>query len=379
MRIGLILISNDIGGSEKQYANFFSYVSSISSHDYTLIIPNGLFNDLCDQGILSECYQNVERIFRRFPYHIYNDLAKIRIRGHRLPGITLSLIPILRCQLLSRETADLISKFDIVHFCVTNPVLFMPKDKIVLLDEANSQSAHKLSSQVLSWLKNGAYINCISETIAQSYKRAVSDPKVSERVFTAPCSFTDYSKVFIARKERLVAFVARMEKVKHPEIFAAAISILAKYRNDFRAVMLGRGRLDRKIDSLIAKNKLGHVLQRFYTPRPLEILSRAAIFVSIQEFDNYSSQSLMEAMASGCAVVASDRGETGKLVTDDTGFRVPLSAEAVAERLDYMLNHFDDTIAMGLQARKKVMQEHTIERYVSYLEGVYERIVSRPM
>jgi hypothetical protein len=56
-----------------------------------------------------------------------------------------------------------------------------------------------------------------------------------------------------------------------------------------------------------------------------------------------------------------------------------LSAEAVAERLDYMLNHFDDTIAMGLQARKKVMQEHTIERYVSYLEGVYERIVSRPM
>lgn len=101
--------------------------------------------------------------------------------------------------------------------------------------------------------------------------------------------------------------------------------------------------------------------------------------MSIQEFDNYSSQSLMEAMASGCAVVASDRGETGKLVTDDTGFRVPLSAEAVAERLDYMLNHFDDTIAMGLQARKKVMQEHTIERYVAYLEGVHERIVSRPM
>jgi len=376
MNIGLIMINNDVGGAEKRLANLFSYLSSSSPHDYTLIISDGLFVDLYDQGIISKHYRNVERIFREFPYSIYNNISKFRIKGRRLPATTTLLIPILRYKLLSSEMRNLMSRFDILHFCIPNPVLIMPRDRATLLEEPNSQSVYKLSSQVLKWLKSGAYISCISETIAQSYKRAVSDSKIAKRVFTAPCSFTDYNRISIAPKERLIVFAARMEKVKHPEIFVSAISILAKYRTDFRAVMLGRGRLDHKIDSLIIQNELNPVLSRYYSSHPLEVLSRAVIFVSIQEFDNYPSQSLIEAMASGCAVVASDRGETRKLVTNDTGFCVPLSAEAVAERLDYMLNHFDDTIAMGLQARKKVMKEHTIERYASYLEEVYERIVN---
>lgn len=373
MKIGLILMGNSIGGAEKRFARLYSYLSSQSNHKYTLILPEGLCNELYHQQILTSTDQNIIKIFAKPLYSLYNKKLRIKIADYTF-GTTLLLAPLLRQELFSKKMQSVLLDFDIIHFCPPHPVLRMPKNKTVILEEPNSQSMHKPSSQVLKWLHSGAYINCLTRSISQVYKKAVSDPKMVERIFTAPCSFIDYGQVLVAPKERLVAFVGRMEKVKNPEVFVSAIEIAAKHRDNFRAVMLGTGRLDQKISNLIVKKNLNNILLKTYSSNPFELLSRAALFVSIQEFDNYPSQSLIEAMASGCAVIASDRGETKKLVTDDVGFCVPLSAEAVAERIIQMLDNFDRTVLMGHFARAKVMNEHTITRYANYIEGIYRMI-----
>ena len=51
MKIQFIMMSNGIGGAEKRYANLFNYVSSHSTHEYSLAINRRLWELLSDCSI----------------------------------------------------------------------------------------------------------------------------------------------------------------------------------------------------------------------------------------------------------------------------------------------------------------------------------------
>lgn len=374
LTIGLVLITaSKVGGSQKRFAQMFSYLSSNSNNQYFLVLPEALFTELCFHNILKHDQKNIIPILSDLPY---SACVKI-IQGERLLDRAI-LIPLLRRGMSSEKVQSILSSFDIVHFCPATSILVMPAGKTVIIEDPSSRSEIRPPRFMLEHLKNGAYVHCLTDRIAQGYMRAISNSLgLKERVFTAPCSFIDYSKVSIAAKERLIVFAARMESIKNPELFVSAIEIVSRQRHDFSALMLGTGELDQRIDSLIHQKGLNSKLTRYFSSNPLSELSRAAVFVSIQEYDNYPSQSLIEAMASGCALISSDRGDTKRLVTSDVGFLVPLRAEAIAERLIWMLDNFNDTIIMGERARQRVMREHTIERFTKHLEGVYEKIYEK--
>ncbi|MDW8403887.1 glycosyltransferase [Chloroflexus sp.] len=374
MRVGIVLTTTLMGGVQKRFAQLLSHLSSFSNNEYTLILQEEMLSQLQRQRLLLKPNLNITILPRSTLLSVHNRMLAYRISGRGVRGVVRILSPIAR-RILSTAIQDLSTKFDILHYCTSFIGLNMPRYVPLVTEEVYSYSAHKPNRQVLSWLTNGAYVSCLTETIAQKYKQLISDSEAVKRIFVAPCSFIDYSRVSVAQKERLIAFSGRMEKLKNPELFVSAIEILAKRRKDFRAVMLGYGSLQHKVDHLISKKNMSSIVSRYYSTDPLSVLRKASIFVSLQEFDNYPSQALMEGMASGCAVIASDRGETKKLVTDDVGFLVPLCAEAIAERMNQMLDQYDKTIAMGQRAREKVMEEHTVERYTAYLEGIYKRII----
>lgn len=49
------------------------------------------------------------------------------------------------------------------------------------------------------------------------------------------------------------------------------------------------------------------------------LLRKSCVFLSLQDYDNYPSQSLIEAMSFGCTVIATNFGETSKLVKVEYG------------------------------------------------------------
>lgn len=351
----------------------FSYFSSNSNNQYFLVLPEALFVKLCSQNVLQPNQKNIIPILSDFPYSSCIKITKGETLLDRI-----ILMPLLRFGMRSERVQNILSRFDMLHFCPATSILVIPPDKPVIIEDTSSKSEIRPPRFMLKHLKNGVYVYCLTDRIAQGYMRSIGDALgLRERVFTAPCGFIDYSRVSIAPKERLIVFAARMERIKNPELFVSAIEIVAKQRRDFRALMLGTGSLDRRIDDLIDQKGLNSILFRYFSSNPLSELSRAAIFVSIQEIDNYPSQSLIEAMACGCAIVASDCGDTKRLVTSETGFLVPLRPEAIAECLIRMLDNFESTIVMGEHARQKVMKEHTIEKFAKHLEGIYREIYTK--
>ena len=83
----------------------------------------------------------------------------------------------------------------------------------------------------------------------------------------------------------------------------------------------------------------------------------------------------VEAMATGCPVVASNVGGLGEIVTLETGILVPpRDAHALAEATISLLQNSELHRAMGEQARTRVLENFTLARQAAQLQNVLEQV-----
>jgi glycosyltransferase involved in cell wall biosynthesis len=76
-------------------------------------------------------------------------------------------------------------------------------------------------------------------------------------------------------------------------------------------------------------------------------------------------------MACGNAIVATDVGETWRLVDETTGVRVLATPAALASAINQLLA--DPALAERQRAaRQRVLAAHAPERFLAYMIGVYQ-------
>jgi len=88
------------------------------------------------------------------------------------------------------------------------------------------------------------------------------------------------------------------------------------------------------------------------------------------------SLSLLEAMSSGTACVATDAGADGEVLNKGAG--IVISTDDVTTQLKIMIpilqNHPYFTKILGIKARERVLERYTIEKNIDCLEKVYSQI-----
>jgi glycosyltransferase involved in cell wall biosynthesis len=93
------------------------------------------------------------------------------------------------------------------------------------------------------------------------------------------------------------------------------------------------------------------------------------------------SNALMESMACGCAVVASDVGGNPELVSDGiTGLLFPAGdAPELASRLERLMVDLDLRARIGAAASESIPQRFPLEASVRRMEEIYEELLgSKP-
>ena len=186
----------------------------------------------------------------------------------------------------------------------------------------------------------------------------------------SPNSFINYNNFYpVEPKEDWIVFTSRMEPHKNPLLLLRSIKILNQHYPSFmnnKIYLLGTGTLATEISNYIKSNSLDNVNFLGEVPNVRGIIQKSKIFISIQDGNNYPSQSLLEAMACENAIIASDVGETRKLVTENEGILVPLLAEKIADAIQFLLSNPAECERLGKNARKKALEEHNIEKYSKY-------------
>jgi glycosyltransferase involved in cell wall biosynthesis len=171
------------------------------------------------------------------------------------------------------------------------------------------------------------------------------------------------SRLGLAPEDVVVGIVAILRPQKAHGVLVRAVASLAPAHPRLRLVVVGDGEEEQRVRGLVDELEL--------TDRVLFTGLRSDVPQILPAFDVSCLSSVhegaplavLEAMAAGLPVVATDCGAVRDLVADaEQGFVVPVGDEhALAERLERLIADPDLRRAMGARARARAEQEFSIE------------------
>lgn len=180
-----------------------------------------------------------------------------------------------------------------------------------------------------------------------------------------------------------IAVFGRVRPQKGTDLFVQAMCRLLPRYPDFTAVIIGPVTADqRRFASQLKRNIASAGLSdriRFIGERPASEIPlwyrRVSIVVAPARSEGFGLVPL-EAMASGCAVVATRSGAAHRIVADGhTGYLVPPEdLDALVQRLETLMRDPGLILAMGQRGRAHVLEHFSIEREAGQLQAVYQSL-----
>ena len=173
-----------------------------------------------------------------------------------------------------------------------------------------------------------------------------------------------------------IGIFGRVRKQKGVDIFIRALLPLMQKHPDFTAVICGETTSDQQAfeDDLRAEISAAGLNDRFqfigkqdFTELPK--LFRAMSLVTALSRNEGFGLTVLEAMASGTAVLASEAGAWKEIIREGIdGHIVPCDdVESTTKQMDRMLTDLPALHEMGTQGRARVEADYTIEREASQL------------
>ena len=203
-------------------------------------------------------------------------------------------------------------------------------------------------------------------------------------VRSARFCFTDTEEFRPTAKEQVVVWSGRLVASKRPQLFIDAIAALVATDpgliRDWRVEMFGKGPLESALRERIAARGLDEVIHLSSAGKMAPILGRSQIFVSTQDFENFTSLAMLEAMAAGCAIVARDLGQTREFVSPgENGVLAvdPCSPAKLADSLASLMRDSARVRRFGERSRRIAVEHHCAENFSADIEAFWKEVLDR--
>ena len=276
---------------------------------------------------------------------------------------------------------------DIIHAWGSMPAVYAgPVAKLLGIKLINAMIADaplRLSAQK----RIRSFFTFPFSDIIQSNSRAGLEvynvPKSKRNVIHNGFDFSRMERLRDAREVRdelgietryVAGMVAGFKYQKDHETLIRAANEIIRRREDISFVCVGGGTGLDRIESMAESTE-----RIIFTGERNDVESIVQIF-DIGILSTYSegiSNSIMEYMAAGKAVIATEGGGTSELVVDgETGFLIPLkSPDKLVESINRLLD--DDSLRkrMGEEGRRRIREEFSIETMVEGHIDTYERLL----
>ena len=172
-----------------------------------------------------------------------------------------------------------------------------------------------------------------------------------------------YKKYKMKDKEQFVLFVGRLAKQKGLDYLLSA----AKELPDIKFVLVGRGEQENRLKSIAPNNVkfLGYLPEE----EIIDLYSRALVFC-LPSVDEGFGLVLIEAMASGCAIVST-------IPLDYEGIKTDVgNTEQLKNGIKYLINNPDIALEMGKKNREEA-KNYSWDTFIKKLIKTYEEILAQ--
>lgn len=183
---------------------------------------------------------------------------------------------------------------------------------------------------------------------------------------------------------RLVAVASRLSRLKGIEDFLDAAAIVAARNDNVRFAIIGEPSPIKNIEYLdelsALATRLGIRDKVIFTGLRSDVPALlSAVDVSVMPSLNEAlSNVLLESMAAGAAIVATDVGGTSEALVDGVnGLLVkPGEPAAMAAAINRLLEDVPIARQLGAQAKRTVSDRFSLDRMVSATESLYDRLLA---
>ncbi len=142
--------------------------------------------------------------------------------------------------------------------------------------------------------------------------------------------------------------------------------------------LVGFGDREMEMKKELGEKKFDNIpVEILHTTNPELILRKSKVFLSLQQFNNYPSRALMEAMASGNLPIVTDVGTTKLLANETFAAFVPKNFDAVdiAKSIEAILSLPEKDFYQKAQlAREVILKDFTLEKMENYYVNLYDNI-----
>ena len=174
--------------------------------------------------------------------------------------------------------------------------------------------------------------------------------------------------------QRMFLYMGRVATEKNVEALLRAWRLVKP--EGCRLVIVGDGPLRTTLQNAYSGNDVLWWGYESDLANRVALLQSAEVFV-LPSLVEGLSLALLEAMASGCACVATDAGADGEVL--DHGAGIVLSTQGVTTQLRTLLPVLRDqpvlTRELGRRARERVLERYTMNRNIDALERLYADVI----
>lgn len=217
---------------------------------------------------------------------------------------------------------------------------------------------YAVSKRSSNWLKHfkinskGVIYNSVPDGLVQQFADKEFCPKESNAIF--------------------VTYAGRIIKEKGIEMLLKSF-VANQYTPNIKLMIAGDGP---EFDSL--KNQYSseqiHFLGKLNFDDTMSLLSQTDIFVYPSMYPEGLPTSILEAGFLSCAVIATDRGGTVEVITDDSlGIIIEENENSLMSALDELVNNSDKRKQLQSNLQQRIKQCFTWSKTVQYLDQIIQR------
>ncbi|MAW82893.1 MAG: hypothetical protein CL832_00295 [Crocinitomicaceae bacterium] len=186
----------------------------------------------------------------------------------------------------------------------------------------------------------------------------------------------------VDKKENLIVYACRLDNQKNPMMLLEAIKLVSDKENSllkgWKFIICGNGPLELEISEFIISNNLNHIIQFEQNINDISIyLNKSKCFISTQNYENFTSVSMNEALASGNAIISRNVGQTHFYVKDGlNGYLMEQdSVLSLAKSIIKYLNNSKLHPKMQEASYQLSLNTHNFSNFINEIQFFWDRVL----
>jgi glycosyltransferase involved in cell wall biosynthesis len=367
------------GGAERFFADFFTdYRDETNTHNLFLLTDKSSIAQFNKINKITD-FKNVHL------YKVWNNRFKNRLEFYSISKFIVSKkIKVIMMPLYNIHYYPLVERISQMPKAIRPKIVPVIVDYNISYYYFNDMNKGYNYQATFSSLFNSNKIDAII-TWYQSFKDFCQNHKIIKNnppVYTVTSRYSPFFETLpYKQKKNHIVFAGRLTETKRPLMFLEAVNLIKNESaiKGWHFFVYGRGVMENDVKNYIENNSLSELVTLSSHPNPKEVLATSKCFVSTQDFENFPSLAMNEAMVAGNAVIARNVGQTNLFVTEgQNGFLLneDTTKDLARKMLDYILlsdSRKEELSNASIELTKTV---HTYVNFKSQMENIWHKILN---